>query len=149
MRFGGSAGAGLLRRGNSDMAGPSNNQAVDDSWSYSEQSFTGNLLFDVRANDPLRKALHSIDDGQVADLATADRASSAAASSERSAPGWPTCITSDGRIDYAAHSISDLLNQLAGGETLVYSFLYSMKQAGSIVWATARIPITGTNDAPV
>ncbi|HEY0627997.1 MAG TPA: hypothetical protein VGD23_01585, partial [Sphingomicrobium sp.] len=60
------------------MAGPSSNQAIDDAWSYSEQSFAGNLFFDVRANDSLKKALHSIDNGQVADLGTADLARSAA-----------------------------------------------------------------------
>lgn len=131
------------------MATTSNNQATDDNWTYSEAAFAGTFFFDVRANDALKKPLHSIDNGQVADLNAADLARSAAASNDRSALGATIWITSDGRIGYSADSIQSVANQLAAGETLVDSFLYAMKQGSTIVWATARITITGTNDTPI
>ncbi|HMI41432.1 MAG TPA: VCBS domain-containing protein, partial [Sphingomicrobium sp.] len=127
----------------------SNNQATDDSWSFSEGVFTGSFFFDVLANDSIKKPLYSIDNGQVADLGTADLARSAAASSDRSALGATIWITGDGRIGYSADSLHDLVDQLGQGETLTDSFLYAVRQGNTLVWATARLTITGTNDAPV
>ena len=127
---------------------PSNNQAIDDSWSFSEGVFAGSFYFDVLANDSVKKPLYSIDNGQVADLGTADLARSAAASSDLSALGATIWITSDGRIGYSADSIRDVVDQLGEGEMLSDGFLYAVKQGSTLHWATVRINITGTNDAP-
>lgn len=102
------------------------------------------MFLNVLGNDPRKSALHSLDNGAVADLATQDPF----AIPEQSRLGAAISITASGQVAYSLNA--GVAQGLAQGQTMVDSFLYAIKLSnGSLVWQTVRVTITGTNDAPI
>jgi VCBS repeat-containing protein len=118
-------------------------QARDDAFGFT-QAASGKQLLDVMGNDSggNAKSLWSLDDGDRAnDLLTAR-------SSAVSANGVAISIV-NGQVAYDMAGLGSLA-ALAKGETFTDSFTYAIQLgSGVLSWATARITITGTNDAPV
>ena len=123
-------------------AGPSSG---NDSYSATEEQIvSGALILNVLANDARKSTLHSVDNGEAADLVIKDQV----LISEQSRLGASIWITSDGRIGYALDSAQ--AQSLAAGETFQDSFLYAIRlSSGSLVWQSVQVTITGTNDGPV
>lgn len=109
-----------------------------------DQAAAGVLLINVLANDAKKSTLHSLDDGQSADLINPDQVS-APNLSNLGASIW---ITADGRVAYSLDPAR--AQSLAAGEIFQDSFVYAVRlSTGALVWQTAQVTITGTNDAPI
>ena len=121
---------------------------TSDTYAYSESAVAGTFIFNVAANDKA-KGLYALDDGQPSDLLTQDFGRSESASNDRSALGAKIWITADGQVGYSTAGIAALVDALGVGERLVDSFIYAVKSGSNVVYATARITFTGTNDRPV
>ena len=109
-----------------------------------DQAGSGVLLFNVLANDAKKSTLYALDDGQSSDLLTSDQISAP----NQSSLGATIWITADGRVAYSLDPAR--AQSLAQGELFQDSFIYAVRlSTGALVWQTAQVTITGTNDAPV
>ncbi len=125
--------------------------SANDSYAFSENSGV-NTTLNVRVNDGKSSArpIHSLDNGQLADLDAGDPVSNATSTTDRSALGAAIWINANGTVGYSTAPIAALVEALAPTQTLQDSFIYATVQAnGSLLWSTVRITITGTNDAPI
>jgi VCBS repeat-containing protein len=121
-------------------------QAQDDNYQFTESWFDTNatVFLDVMANDRggAAKQLYSVDNGDaLADLLTRDSAT--CGPWEKTAMGNEIRLN-NGRIEYK------LLDQsLAEGQICTDTFVYAIQMGnGTISYATVRVQLTGSNDAP-
>jgi VCBS repeat-containing protein len=146
-------------------------QASDDSFaglSGLAEGTLGIVTLDVLADDGggNAKTLWSLDNNcsgaatttngnySPSDLLTQDTARTADASTDTSKLGAKIWITSDGKVNYDANSLSqavkDQLEHLGVGEKLQDSFTYAIRLGnGTLSWATVELELAGTNDGPV
>jgi VCBS repeat-containing protein len=125
--------------------------SANDSYAFSENSGV-NTTLNVRVNDgkSSSRPIHSLDNGQLADLDAGDPVSNAGSTTDRSALGAAIWINANGTVGYSTAPIAALVEALAPSQTLQDSFIYATVQAnGSLLWSTVSITITGTNDAPI
>jgi VCBS repeat-containing protein len=133
-------------------------QAMDDTFGGVTEDSSGLFTFDVMANDAggNGKSLYSVGYAGGTDqsaLLTKDAAGltfkTATDTSMRGAKIW---ITADGKVGYqlTPDAIKGL-QYLAEGKTIEDSFTYAIQMGnnGALSWATAKVTIVGTNDAPV
>jgi len=133
-------------------------QAKDDSFSAgTEDSYLTVTYLDVMGNDlgGNAKSLYSLDDGfgSSSDLLAKDGARAESTSGDYSASGAHIWITSDGKVGYDPTTFSAAtqaaIQALAPGETFTDTFTYAIRLGnGTLSWATAKVTITGVNDAP-
>jgi VCBS repeat-containing protein len=156
-------------KGGTEISFTKTPQAKDDVFGKSSsgilQYVDNTYLLNVMSNDlgGNAKKLWSIDDGinqsgamsgdKAGDLLTQD-AINVVSPSNVSRFGASLTITADGRIAYDTSTISGKaaadLTALPEGETMEDSFIYAIRLAdGTLSWATAKVILTGVNDAPV
>ncbi|MCX7248251.1 MAG: VCBS domain-containing protein, partial [Burkholderiales bacterium] len=135
----------------------SNPQAKDDlftSTGLTEDSLSGVKLLDVIGNDlGTGNTLYSLADAKSESEARSKALSTqdAVGAVNLSTLGAKIWITAEGKVAYDASAISTAQFQsLAAGQSATDSFTYAIKLSnGMLSWATAKVQITGSNDAPV
>ncbi|HVI87006.1 MAG TPA: VCBS domain-containing protein, partial [Dongiaceae bacterium] len=132
-------------------------QAVDDSYTYTEDFVSSAVWLNVMSNDlgGNAKTLYSIDGGTsdsnndgLDDLLSKD----VAGIDEFSNLGATITIgtdPSDGKMK-VSYDAGTLFQSLGAGESATDTFRYAIRLGnGTLSWATVTVHITGTNDAPV
>ena len=135
----------------------SNPQAKDDlftSTGLTEDSLSGLKLLDVIGNDlGTGNTLYSLADAKSESEARSKALSTqdAVGAVNLSTLGAKIWITAEGKVAYDASTINTAQFQsLAAGQSATDSFTYAIKLSnGMLSWATAKVQITGINDAPV
>ena len=132
-------------------------QAKDDlftSTGLTEDSLSGVKLLDVIGNDlGTGNTLYSLADakGESEARSKALLTQDAVGVVNLSTLGAKIWITAEGKVAYDASAINTAQFQsLAAGQSATDSFTYAIKLSnGMLSWATAKVQITGSNDAPV